>query len=82
MAGCEVPIDETQFVRLAEIARHANPSHFAEVSYDEIAAALAAETGDKPLSQSRIAQIEREALRKLRRILEARGILGPDDILP
>lgn len=52
------------------------------MSYDEIAEALAAETGDKPLSQSRIAQIEREALRKLRRILEVRGILGPDDILP
>lgn len=51
-------------------------------NHDEIAAALAAEEGTKPLSRARIAQIEREALRKLRRILEARGILSPDDMVP
>ncbi|OYD54327.1 hypothetical protein CGK74_09085 [Thauera propionica] len=78
----EIPIDEVQFARMTEIARHAEPGFFAVANHDEIAAALAAEEGTKPLSRARIAQIEREALRKLRRILEARGILSPDDMVP
>jgi len=34
------------------------------------------------LSVQRIAQIEREALRKLRRLMLARGIIKPDDVVP
>lgn len=78
----EVPIDEVPFVRMAEIARRAEPRFFAVADYAEVADSLAAEEGTKPLSPARIAQIEREALRKLRRILEARGILSPDDMVP
>ena len=79
----EVPFDDAQFTRMAEIARHAEPGHFAEATFEEVAAALQVEEGaSKPLSRARLAQIEREALRKLRRMLEARGIKSPDDLLP
>lgn len=78
----EVPIDDVQFVRLAELARHAEPGHFAEATLEEVSAALAAEEGGKPLSCSRIAQIEREALRKLRCILAAKGITSLEDLIP
>jgi len=80
----EAPFDDVQFVRRAKIAYYANPSFFADdgATYDEIAAAIAAEEGTEPLSTGRIAQIEREALRKLRRILAARGILKADDVVP
>jgi len=80
----EVPFDDAQFVRRARIADRADASFFADdgLTYSEIAAALAADEGGKPLSEKRIRQIERSALHKLRRILAARGILGPNDILP
>jgi hypothetical protein len=80
----EAPFDDVQFVRRAKIADYADPGFFADegATYDEIAAAIAAEEGTKPLSRARIAKIEREALRKLRRILAARGILKPDDVVP
>ena len=80
----ELPFDEVRFTRRARIADYASPAFFADdgATYDEIAQAIAAEEGGKPLSSARIAQIEREALRKLRRILAARGILKPDDVVP
>lgn len=80
----EVPIDDVVFVRRAKTADHAPPAYFADegMTYEEIAAAIAAEEGGKPMSRQRIQQIERDALRKLRRILEARGILKPDDVVP
>ncbi|MFA7605295.1 MAG: hypothetical protein WCY08_01780 [Rhodocyclaceae bacterium] len=83
MIGAEVPIDDVEFERLADVARYAAPSFFADgATYEEIAAALAAEEGGKPLSRARIMQIERRALMKVRRALEARGIKGPASILP
>lgn len=80
----EVPIDDVPFTRRAKIADHASPAYFADdgMTYGEIALVLAAEEGGQPLSVQRIAQIERDALRKLRRILAARGILKPDDVVP
>lgn len=80
----EVPIDDVVFVRRAKTADHASPAYFADdgMTHEEIAIALAAEEGGKPLSVQRIAQIEREALRKLRRLMLARGILKPDDVVP
>lgn len=78
----EVPFDEVPFTRMAPLARRATPGVFAVKTYEEIAAALAAEENTRPLSVARIAQIEQQALRKLRRILQARGIMGPADILP
>ena len=80
----EMPLADVQFVRRARIADRADASFFADdgLTYSEIAAALAADEGGKPLSEKRIRQIERSALHKLRRILAARGILNPDDMVP
>jgi len=80
----EVSFDDVQFVRRARIADRADASFFADdgMTYSEIAAALAADEGGKPLSEKRIRQIERSALHKLRRILAARGILKPEDMVP
>lgn len=79
----EVPIDDVTFTRRDKTADFAAPAFFADdgMTHEQIAAALAAEEGAAPLSVTRIAQIEREALRKLRRLLLARGIT-PDDLLP
>lgn len=79
-----MPLADVQFVRRARIADRADASFFADdgLTYSEIAAALAADEGGKPLSEKRIRQIERSALHKLRRILAARGILNPDDMVP
>lgn len=80
----EVPVDDLPFVRRHKIADYAGPGYFADdgMSYEEIAATLAAEEGGKPLSGGRIRQIERSALMKLRRLLKARGINFPSDALP
>lgn len=79
----EVPAEEAQFVRRAKIADYAAPAYFADgMTHTEIAAALAAEEGGKPLSVQKIKQIERNALRKVRRILAARGITTLSEIVP
>ncbi|HHW65766.1 MAG TPA: hypothetical protein GX403_17795 [Rhodocyclaceae bacterium] len=80
----EVPIDDVTFTRRDKIADYAPPAYFADdgMTHEEIAAAIAAEEGTAPLSVERIRQIERDALRKLRRMMLLRGILKPDDVVP
>lgn len=74
---------DAPFVRRAKIADYAGPEFFADgLTREEVAIALAAEEGGKPLSVSRIAKIEREALRKVRKLLAARGIHEPGDVVP
>jgi len=73
---------ERGFVRMSYIARHADPSSLAEMSHADIAVALAAAEGGKPLSVQRIQQIERRALQKLRALLRLRGINSLGDIAP
>lgn len=72
------------FVRRAKIANYASPDFFADdgMTREEVAIALAAEEGGKPLSTKAIARIEREALRKVRKLLAARGIRELGDVVP
>lgn len=71
------------FVRRAKCADYAGPEFFADgLTREEVAIALAAEEGGKPLSTKAIARIEREALRKVRKLLAARDIRELGDVLP
>lgn len=73
---------EDDWARTHPLARSARRSDLAVMTLEETAAALALEEGGLPLTIEAIRQIELRALRKLWRLLVARGITRIEDVLP